>query len=490
MTKKNLKPLTILHSNDIHGDFMAEVIEEKTLGGVSMLSGYLQKVRKEEKNVIYTISGDMIRGSLIDSEYQGLSTIDIMNALAPDVVTLGNHEVDYGVAHLLFLERCARFPIINANLYLTNSGVRLFRSHLIKEIDGMKILFIGVMTEEVLASARQEKLIGSFVDVREAAGEIGKICNNYQSEDIDFTVILTHIGFEEDKKLAALLDERWGVDLIIGGHSHTLLEEPAVVNGIPIVQAAMGTDQLGRFDIMVNTDTNTIDSYKWQLVEISEKNCPRDKELEALVEQYQSQTDAKYGRYLTRFKEVYTHPRRDRETQLGSLFADIFCDALDLDVFFLGSGSIRQESMGTIVQYKHLSETFPYADEIYRITVTGKQLKKMIETIYRPESFSGEHTEFYQYSHGMMIEVSWGEKKVKSITFNGEDIPDDATFNVGLQSFHFKNMQAFLGLSEEEVGEIRKPRVVTTSSTDILDEWLSTHELVVAPTTPRLIITD
>ena len=110
---KNLKKLTILHSNDMHGDFMAQEKDEKLIGGVSMLSGYLNKVRKEEKNVLYTISGDMFRGNVIDSEYKGMSTIEMMNMLAPDVVTLGNHEADYGIAHLLFLEN---FILINSFL--------------------------------------------------------------------------------------------------------------------------------------------------------------------------------------------------------------------------------------------------------------------------------------------------------------------------------------------------------------------------------------
>ena len=113
----NLVPLTILHSNDMHGDFLAENIDKNLIGGVSLLSGYVSKTRQDNPNVIYTISGDMFRGSVIDSEFKGVSTVDIMNMLAPDVVTLGNHEMDYGIEHLLFLEKCTRFPIINANLY-------------------------------------------------------------------------------------------------------------------------------------------------------------------------------------------------------------------------------------------------------------------------------------------------------------------------------------------------------------------------------------
>ena len=100
-----------------------------------MLSGYIQKVKKEEKNCLYTISGDMLQGSVVDSEFKGISTIDIMNMLNPDVVTLGNHEIDYGLAHLLFLEKIAKFPIINANLYIRTTKTRLFKPYYIKEID-------------------------------------------------------------------------------------------------------------------------------------------------------------------------------------------------------------------------------------------------------------------------------------------------------------------------------------------------------------------
>ena len=201
---KNLKKLTILHSNDMHGDFLAEQIDERLVGGVSLLSGYVNKVRREEKNVIYAVAGDMFRGSVIDSEYKGTSTIGIMNLVGPDVATIGNHEIDYGLAHLLFLEKCADFPIINANLHIKSNGRRMFRPFWIAHIDNMKILFIGITTEEVLAATKTDELIGSFVDIGEAAREVGNICNAYNAIDIDFTVLLTHIGFEEDKKLAAM----------------------------------------------------------------------------------------------------------------------------------------------------------------------------------------------------------------------------------------------------------------------------------------------
>ncbi|MBP5331161.1 MAG: metallophosphoesterase, partial [Lachnospiraceae bacterium] len=99
--------LTLIHSNDFHGDFLAKEEDGIQKGGISLLSGYVQEQREDKENVIYAIAGDMFRGSVIDSEYKGLSTIELMNRLMPDVVTIGNHEVDYGLAHLLFIEKCA-----------------------------------------------------------------------------------------------------------------------------------------------------------------------------------------------------------------------------------------------------------------------------------------------------------------------------------------------------------------------------------------------
>lgn len=484
----HLKKLTILHSNDMHGDFLAKEVDDKLLGGVSMLSGYINKVRNEEKNVLYAIAGDMFRGSVIDSEYKGLSTIEIMNMLAPDVVTLGNHEVDYGIGHLLFIEKCARFPIINANLYLTTNHVRLFNSHVVLEVDGMKILFIGVLTEEVLAQARQEKLIGAIVDVREAAVEVGKICNAYQTEDIDFTVLLTHIGFEEDKRLAELLDPRWNIDVIIGGHSHTLLEEPCVVAGIPIVQAATGTGQIGRFDLVIDTEKNAIDSYQWNLIPIDESHCPRDLALEDVILRYKEVTDEKYCRYVTRFTRAYTNHGRGEESEIGKLFSDILCNNLGLDIMFMASGSFRTKSLGPIVQYQDLVQMFPFHDEVFRVTVTGAQLKRMVNHIFREDFFDGERIETYQFSHGLKVICSMSEKCVKDVLFEGKPIADDQLFKIGMQGFHFKNMGDFFGVSEDEVVENSPYKVLTTSAMDVLDEYLSRQEIVKCPEDKRWVM--
>ena len=304
----------------------------------------------------------------------------------------------------------------------------------------MKILFIGIITEDILAQTKADELIGSFVDIGEAALEVGNICNAYNGIDIDFTVLLTHIGFEEDKKLAALLDPAWGVDVIIGGHSHSFLTEPALVNGIYIVQAGTGTDQIGRFDIMVDTDLNAIDTFTWQLVPINNETCGKDEEMEQFINQYRVETDKKYDRIVTRFTNCLTHLARNQETALGNLIADILCDSLRVDLMLMGSGAIRSYGLGPVVHYQDLVECLPYDETVYMLRVNGTQIERMLRRILREEAFEGEHTEFYQFSHGMQITWSRGQQEFETLTLDGKALDKQKLYTIALSKFHYMNM--------------------------------------------------
>ena len=472
----------------MHGDFLAETVDEKLVGGVSMLSGYINKVKEAEKNTLYCIAGDMFRGSVIDSEFQGLSTIEIMNMLSPDVVTLGNHEVDYGIAHLLFLEKCAKFPIINANFHIKTNNARLFQPYLIREIDGMKILFIGILTEQVLAQTKNDGLVGTFVNINEAADEVGRIFNAYKSLDIDLTVLLTHIGFEEDKKLAERLDPSWGVDIIIGGHSHTFITEPARVNDIVIVQAGTGTDQIGRFDLVVDTENNCIASCCWESVPINIEHCPTDPEIESLIGRYKSKTDAKYGRVITRFNRKLTHPSRTQETELGDLFADALRESLGVDVMLLGSGSLRTEELGPIVMLGSLTEAFPYDDAVYMVTVTGAQLKAMLKYMMRDEIWEGVHSEFYQLSEGLHVEYSRRTHEYMAFTYRGQEVDDDRLFTLGLQNYHYNNMEDSFHVKISDILKNGSRRTLCTSCRQVIEEYFSEHQHLDRTAGDRLII--
>ena len=487
MTNERYKDLIILHSNDLHGNFLSEDKDKRLLGGISMLSGYVSKVRSENDHTIYCIAGDMLQGSLIDSEYKGISTIEIMNMLNPDVAALGNHETDYGLAHLLFLERCANFPIVNANLFIKNPYTRLFDSHKMIEINGMNVLFIGIITKEVMNNIRLDKVLGTLVDVEEAANEVGQICSAYRGIDVDFTVLLTHIGFEDDKRLAALLDPEWGVDLIIGGHSHTILDKPAEVNGILIAQAGVGTMQIGRFDIVVDTDTNSVHTYKWELVPIDSKHCPRDTQMEEIISRYKERIDQKYERVLCRFVTQLTHPNRYRETELGNLMTDALRDTLNLDVMMLGSGSIRKPKIGPIFTYGNLLEIMPYDDRILALKVSGAQFRRMLKHVLRDENVIGEEGEFYQFSRGIRIVYDKKAKVIETLEFDGHPIKDDEVLTIGLQDYHYKNFANFFNMPLTDLVD-GKGTVVTASLQAVLEEFFDNAELPDAEIEGRLVI--
>lgn len=470
------KKLTLLHSNDMHGDFLAEDINQSLVGGVSMLSGYVDRVRRENKNTLYCIAGDMFRGSVIDSEFKGTSTIEIMNAIAPDVVTLGNHETDYGIAHLLFLEKCAKFPIINANLYIKSNFARLFRPHIILETGGMKILFIGIITEGVMKSAKNDTDVGGFVDIHEAVEEIGRICNAYNAVDIDLTVLLTHIGFEEDKLLASQLDPAWGVDIIIGGHSHTFIEEPAIVNNIVIVQAGIGTDIIGRFDIVVDTKENNIENWTWQNVPINSNICPTDENIERILNIYKDKTDAKYNRTISRLKRKITHPDRYRETELGNLFADILAESLGVDLMLVVSGSIRTDSLGPLIVYRDLVNAFPYDDSLYLVKISGSQLKKMFTYMLRDEVWQGAHSSFSQFSGKLKVVYDITHSTIIEFLFDGHPINDNRIFSTGIQRYQYNNFERIFNIKIEEIEKNNKSRIIATSARDIIEEYLTEHQ--------------
>ena len=486
---EEIKKLTILHSNDMHGDFLPGDKDGIETGGLARLSGYINKTREERKNVLYMIAGDMFRGSIIDSEYQGLSTIDLVNNLRPDVATIGNHEVDYGIAHMLFLEKCAKFPIVNSNLFVTMNNQRLFTPYINITIDGMRILVIGILTDEVLASTRREKIIGSFIDVKEAAREVGIICDNYRTVNTDMTVLMTHIGLEKDIELANLLDPSWGVDMIIGGHSHTFMEKAEVVNGVPIVQAGTGTGVIGRIELQYDTEARKIADFKYKLIPINENTAPKDEVMEDLLKNYRTVTDGKYKRVVTRWARKLTHPSREQETEMGNLYSDALQWESSFDIMLVGSGSIRKKELGPVIEYQDMLENTPFDDCIWMLTVTGDQWRRMIKHIMRDDAWKGE-TEFYQFSQGVKIVYNRTTKVLEELKWQGNEVTDDMRLKIALLDYHYKNFDEFLGVPLEEVKKNMRPRIVATSFNNIVEEFFMTHEGLDAKVEGRITLKD
>lgn len=300
-------------------------------------------------------------------------------------------------------------------------------------------------------------------------------------------VLLTHIGIEADRKLAELLDPDLGVDLIIGGHSHTLMEEPEVVNGIPIVQVGTGSGHIGRFDIEYDTIRNRITKCDWQCLPIGPETAEPDPVMETLLSTYQGKVEEKYRRIVTTFVRALTHPARNQETELGNLYADLLQVDSSFDIMLMGSGAIRKESLGPLVEYQDMLETTPYDDQLWMLKVTGKQFRQMVQFVLRDEAWEG-HTEFYQFSKGVRIVYRKSTHTIEVFQFQGQDITDDQELLIAMQSYHYQSFTEFFSVPLEEVAANMKPRVVATSVNNIVEEYFSTHQGLDAHVEGRLEI--
>lgn len=466
----DLRHLVMLHSNDMHGDFFAKETHDRMVGGMSRLSGYVHKVREEEQDpVLYVISGDMLQGSIIDQEYRGISTILVMNMLEPDVVTLGNHEMDYGFSHLMFLERCANFPIVNANLYIKPTESNLFKPYHIIEIDGIRILFIGIITEEIIAKSKSEPLIGTFIGIEDAAEEVEYICNSYKDVDIDLTVLLTHIGFDQDIELAKLLPPEIGVDLIIGGHSHTMLEQPEKINDILIAQVGSGTEHIGRFDLIINMDTNSVHEFTWKAVPIDDTHCPNDPVMDELLSNYQEEVDGKYNSVICRLPHEMEHENRFRETELGNLFADILRYQLGVDIVFVASGSIRKKKMSRLVTRTDIMEIYPYDEALISFSVDGATLREMLAHLMDSLYHHGSR-EFYQWNAELRANID-ADGKIGEVWLKGEDLDPNKEYRIAMQDYHYGIIADTFGITHEELDKKGRVRVVSTSAQDNVIEY-------------------
>jgi len=268
---------------------------------------------------------------------------------------------------------------------------------------------------------KQDPLVGSFVSLEEASHEVGKICNAYKNDDIDLTILLTHIGFDSDIALAKILNPEWGVDMILGGHSHTVLAHPAKVNNILIAQAGVGSDQIGRFDITVDDDTNSIVEYTWKLIPIDNSIAKPDEELATYIDSFKKDVDRKYSAIITKCALKMTHPKREEETTLGNLVADAFAKTSETDVMLVGSGSIRVKEFGPVVTLKDFMACFPYDDNLHRFDISGVRLKKIFSHIMRQENRTGEG-ECYQVNASVKAVYDDKEKALKTLQIYGKKV--------------------------------------------------------------------
>ena len=469
------KKLTILHANDFHGQISFRIDKDYTLvGGISLLSSYIKKVRQEEDAVFCAICGDILQDNIQNACSKGINTVKLLNLIMSDALSLGNHEMEYGLAHLLMFKECIRMPILCANLMVQQLDKPLFEPSRVFEINGIRILAIGVIPEYYVTSMMTDEFCNTMLKYQDTYGAIRAEIQKHEDEKIDLTVIMSHYGIDGDRLLAQDMPEDIHVDVILGGHSHIKMEKEEMINGILIAQSNYGMTHIGRLDLDVDMQNGGIAGYQWELVELNDSLCEFDVEADGYVDNVLYDRNAlKEECNICEFAERYEHKSRVAETDLGDLIADAFLDIYKPDFVILQSGSIRLKFCGPGVTLDNLRQLYPYDDNFVNVTMTGKEIRQAFEYLFSLKPDGSVMNGTFQYSRGFKLIVdveNYQERgcRVEYIGLNGEALDDERIYTVGMTKNCANKFKRYFGyvLPEENM------KLVAISTFSDLTRWM------------------
>ena len=481
------KEITILHANDIHGQLNFTANQELNIeGGISLLSGYVKKVRSE-RETFFGICGDVFQEDTHGSDYRGIKTLKMVNHIRPDAFSLGNHELDYGLEHLLIFGNCLRSEILCANIFVTSIGESLFRPCKVFEVGGVRMLVIGLIPEVFLKGIFSDPFCRSAFEYRDSYEMIREEIKTHH--DVDLVVLMSHYGIEGDRILAENMPEDLHVDLILGGHSHIEMDKAEVVNGIPVAQSSYGTTHIGRFDLTVDTTHGGIRKWKWRRVPLTEKNSRFDPEIENLADSMVFQKPDEIAQEkICEFAKVYRQKDRLHESDLGNIIADAFASIYPVDFVILQSGSIRREECGPVVTEKDFKELYPFDDRYLIVELTGAELRRAFEYLFSLKEDGSVMNGTFQYSKDFSLVVDakdcWKKgARIESLSFRGEAIRGNKRYHIGMTENCVKNCYKYFSLNPE------KCRLVSLSTFhDLTTYFLLQKGKIEAPEKGRFIL--
>lgn len=227
----NAQTLTIIHFNDTHSNIdPLRAGDYKGMGGVIEQAAYIDSVRQADgkKNVLLLHAGDFSQGTSYFPELDGDIEIDVFNAAKYDAVAIGNHEFDNGLAELARRLKNLNAPALCANYDFTGTPLEgLTDPYTIVRKAGKKIGIIGLLPDISVVVAADLVRGLEFIDPAEVVNKYADYLKNRKK--CDLVICLSHLGYVEDKQLASMTRN---VDLIVGGHSHTLLHKIQHVNDL------------------------------------------------------------------------------------------------------------------------------------------------------------------------------------------------------------------------------------------------------------------
>lgn len=451
--------LVILHTNDTHSLIEPDA---RGAGGVLQRKAIVDSIRKAEKNVILVDAGDMVQGSLYFKYFRGDVEFPLANMMGYDVQILGNHEFDNGLKELAEHYRTLKASRLSANYDFSDTPLKgLFDPYVIKKVGGKKIGFIGINVDPESLISRHNYEGLHFKDVISTANRTAEMLK--REKKCDLVVVVSHIGaVKENEKTTdyELAEASRDIDIIIGGHSHTMIRPgtkasdrpdarpgenkfcPSVVanaDGRPVL--VVQTGKYGRMLGYIKIDLDrlkeaTPENFDYRLISVSDRfpESELDAKMKAFLAPYKAKVDSVNARVIaTSFYDLRSDARTGGYPNFVSDFAkwygDLKSDSLRAagqdvprpDFAVMNVGGIRQNMPAGDVTEGEILSTFPFANYMLIQTLKGSDF---VEAMKMAAGKGGE---------GISDEVrvlTDADGKVVSVLVDGAEIDPDREYVV------------------------------------------------------------
>ena len=398
------QPIVIVFENDVHC----------AVDGYAKLVALREQQREETPYVATVSCGDFVQGDVVGSLSKGESIVNLMNEVEYDVVTLGNHEFDYGMPQLFRLRDSLTATMVSANFCDFRTGELIFPPYEILRYGDVDIAFMGFTTTTTPTMVAPH----TFLDENKKIAygfyrptfyeNAQKQIDKARAEGADYVVVLSHLGDVdrgEHASSVSLITRTTGIDVVLDGHDHQVIPDSLVynLNGEPVLLVSTGLkfqniglltlSEEGTFTsrLVATADVEPAETIQVKVDAMKEKALKDGERKVGLSDVHLSPDDAEGNRLV-----------RNRETNIGNFCADAFRVVLKTDVAMVNGGGIRADLPQGEVTYNHLHSVFPFNNTACTASLTGQQLWDALE--FSVSFLPGEDGSFMQVS-GVKFEV-------------------------------------------------------------------------------------
>lgn len=374
--------ITILHVNDTHGrvlPYIEKSVNENTpSSGAAYLARMIETARSENPDGTLLLSaGDMFQGTPLSNVFKGQPVIEIMNYLRFDAMTLGNHEFDWGQETLQALRSSAAFPFLSANIKdVRGEYLPGVKPYTILSRKGLRIAVIGLTTPETPIATKPSNVAGLIVS--DPVEVLPGLIEQVKSERADLIIVLSHLGLEADRDLARRVR---GIDIIVGGHSHTVVSDPLVENGVIIAQAGYYGLYLGDLELLIEPGANKIIEHTkrnaLKLVSAAPE-APFDEEASRIVARYNDQIKEEFSKEIGATSVDLMRSDFD-ESNIGNLIADSMRQATGSDIALQNGGGIRADLPKGKVTLEGAYSVLPFDNILVTMDLSGSHILETLE---------------------------------------------------------------------------------------------------------------